>query len=325
MLNLADLIHLPYTPDLTEGGIAYACRWLAGTSEHMRDTPTERLRRKVGSAAVELAFRRYLTGQAIPFKVLGATPFTQPDQYDITLGGHRCKLASSLITRGSQTAQLRKDPGRLLEATALVPLEEFSGEANQPEVLHIFAFLAGWAASSQAELKKALAANQRVDWMHVLPEDWRRPRNWQALEHLVLKSDCEASLKLELGGLDGERDFVNCVVELPGHTRKSVPQEFYSLAYIHCEGLPEKRLGLHSASRAEAYIVSTQGWGNICLQAEEILLAGWLTHAEFHRQGVVLNAGRSTFQFDRTRIMNLMVPVSDLEPIGALLEKARSR
>ena len=29
MLNPSDLIHLPYTPSLTEGGITFACRSLA--------------------------------------------------------------------------------------------------------------------------------------------------------------------------------------------------------------------------------------------------------------------------------------------------------
>ena len=71
MIEACDLIHLLYTPDLTEGGIACACRALASTSYHMGGSPLERLRRSVGEVAAELAFRRHLSEQTIPFHVRG--------------------------------------------------------------------------------------------------------------------------------------------------------------------------------------------------------------------------------------------------------------
>jgi hypothetical protein len=94
MLTSSDLLHLPYTPDLSEGGIAYACRSLAYTYNRMGGSPLDRMRRIVAGVAVELAFRRYLGEQEIPFDVLGSTPFTDPDRYDVALGGHRCDLKS---------------------------------------------------------------------------------------------------------------------------------------------------------------------------------------------------------------------------------------
>jgi hypothetical protein len=90
MINKNDLLHLSYTPDLTQGGIAYACRSLAYTYDRMGGSPADWLRRIVAGVAVELAMRRYLGEQAVPFDVLGATPFTRPDHYDVALGGHRC-------------------------------------------------------------------------------------------------------------------------------------------------------------------------------------------------------------------------------------------
>ena len=45
MLTLSDLIHLPYTSDLTEAGITYACRSLAYTYDRMGGSAVERLRR----------------------------------------------------------------------------------------------------------------------------------------------------------------------------------------------------------------------------------------------------------------------------------------
>ncbi|MBI4733056.1 MAG: hypothetical protein HY781_13200, partial [Chloroflexi bacterium] len=51
MLTEPDLLRLPYTPDLTEGGIAYACRSLAYTYDRMGGSPVDRLRRIVAGVA----------------------------------------------------------------------------------------------------------------------------------------------------------------------------------------------------------------------------------------------------------------------------------
>ena len=39
MISASDIIRLPYTPDLTEGGIAYACRSLNYTYNRMGGSP----------------------------------------------------------------------------------------------------------------------------------------------------------------------------------------------------------------------------------------------------------------------------------------------
>ena len=110
MISTSDFIHLPYTRDLTEGGIAYAVRSLAYTYNRMGGTSYDRLRRIVAGVAVELAFRRYLSEQNIDFDVKGATPFTDPDHYDVALGGRRCDIKSFLITYREQIAEMRRNP-----------------------------------------------------------------------------------------------------------------------------------------------------------------------------------------------------------------------
>ena len=54
MLSASDLVHLPYTRDLTEGGIAYALRSLPHAYQRMGGSSEEGLRRVVAEAAVEL-------------------------------------------------------------------------------------------------------------------------------------------------------------------------------------------------------------------------------------------------------------------------------
>ena len=121
MQNSSHLIRLPYTPDLTEGGIVYALRTLSNSFERSGVKPYDRIRRVVAEAAVELAFRRYLSQQEIPFDVIGASPFTDPDKYNVSLGGHRCDIKSFLISHRDQIAQIRTDPSIILDTPALVP------------------------------------------------------------------------------------------------------------------------------------------------------------------------------------------------------------
>lgn len=324
MITPSDLIHLPYTPDLTEGGIAYACRSLACSYGRMGGSPVDRLRHVVGRVAAELAFRRYLSGQAVPFKVLEAAPFTHPDNYKVSLGGHRCELKSFLITRRPQIARIRKDPALVLQAPALVPLDQFAAEGHKPDDLYLFVFLLGVVAASQEDVDKAMAAGQPVWLIHLLPEEWARPVNWLPLENLALKSECETPITIEIGGQDVGREFVNATLELPPKKSLPVEQSFTSLAYIHAAPLPEARIGLHSPLRGEAYIVPAYEWGNIWVYGMDILFAGWLTHEEYRRKAKVLNPGMRTMQYDCTRVKNLLVPIADLNPLAPLLEKVKA-
>ena len=324
MLTASDLVHLPYNLDLTEGGIAFACQSLACTCDRLGDSPVGHLQRIVGRVAAELAFRRQLAELAVPYKVLRATPFTHPDQYDVSLGRHRCIVKSFLITRRNQIAQIRQDPGILLQAPALLPVEQFAAEDNKPDDLYIFAFLLGIVTTAAADVDKAIAAGQPACLIHLLPEDWARPGNLILLEKLALKSECETSVAVEIGGQDAGRNFINSTLELPPRQRVVVEKNFYSLAYLCAHCRPEARIGLHSPVRGEAHIVRPHEWGNIWVYGMDVFLAGWLTHEDFRRKASVLNAGAHTFQVDCTRTKNLLVPVGELNPLGTLLEKVKT-
>ena len=323
MLRPSDLIRLPYTPDLSEGGIAYALRSLAFTYDRMGGSPVDRLRRIAAGVAVELALRRYLGEQGIPFDVLGATPFTDPDRYDLSLGGHRCDLKSFLISRRRQISLLRQDPALALQAPALVPLDQFAAEGHASGDVYLFAFLLGLVAASQEDADKAAAAGQPVHLIHPLPDDWARPTNWLPLDRLALKSECSEAITVELGGQNEARQFISTRLELPPRTRIPVEGGLYSLACVHPGRRPEARLGLHSPQHGKPYIIASHEWGNIWVYGMEVLLTGWLTREQFRRKATVLNAGLPTFQYARTRTRNLQVPMAELNPLGDLFEKVR--
>ena len=321
MVTSSDLLRLPYTPDLTEGGITYAGRSLPHTYNRTGGSPFDRLRRIVTGVAVELAFRRTLTQKNIPFDIKGATPFSDPDRYDVSLGGHRCDIRSFLISHREQITALHAEPGLMLKAPALVPVDQYSADGHSDSDLYLFAFLTGLIAASPNDYQKALEANQPTYLIHTMPKTWVQPHTWIPLGPLALKSESDEILKLEIGGQNSDRDFTTCKLELPPRTRVSANVNFYSLAYIHIDSKPRARLGIHSPTRRETYLIEPIAWSNIWVYGMNIYLAGWITRQEFRRRANLIPEGSLVFQYRQTRTKNLAVAVSDLRPMSDLFER----
>jgi hypothetical protein len=289
----------------------------------MGGSPYDRLRRIVAGVAVELAFRRYLSEHDIPFDVKGATPFTDPDRYDVSLGGRRCDIKSFLITYREQISQMQRNPNILLQAPALVPSDQHAGDGHSDYDLYLFAFLPGLVAISQVDVKKVISANQPHYFMHAMPESWARPSTWSPLGRLALKSESEETQIVEIGGQDEGREMRSRLVELPPRTRVETDNGFFSLSYVHVKSLMDARIGIHSPTRKETYLIGGMDWGNIWVYGMDILLAGYLTREEFSRRASPLQAGARVFQYKQTRTKNLAVPVSDLRPLSDLFQRVK--
>lgn len=323
MISTSDLIHLPYARDLTEGGIAYALRSLSATYNRKGGSPYDKLRRTVASAAVELAFRRYLTEQDVPFDVKNTTPFTEPDRYDVNLGGRRCDIKSFLITHREQISEMKRNPEVILNAPALVPSDHNAGEGHSDKDIYLFAFLSGLTAASQADLQKVVYKKQPLYLIHAMPNTWIRPSKWNSLGMLVLKSESAESQIVEIGGQDERRETRSLEVELPPNTRVQLDDGFFSVAYVHSKSLPDARIGIHSPALYETHLIGAMEWGNLWVYGMDILLAGWLTRADFNQRAYPVREGSRVFQYDRTRTKNLAVTVRDLKPIAELTERVK--
>lgn len=324
MITSSDLIRLPYTPDLTEGGIAHALRTLPYRYSRTGNSSFNRLRRTVAGAAVELAFRRYLGGKDIPFEVKEAPPFTDPERYDVLLGGQRCDIKSFLISRPDQIASMQANPGSVLEAPALVPSDRHAAEGHGEHDLYLFAFVTGLVMPSPADVKKTFVRKGPVYLLHIMPRSWVHPRNWSPLGPLALKSESNETLTVELAGQDETRGFLTRRVELPPRTRLVIDDPFFSLSSVHVDRPLGSRLGIHNLGRDETCIVNGQEWGNIWIHGKEILLAGYIARRDFRDRAIMIQPGSHVFQFDGTRASNLAVPVSSLRPLAELFETVKA-
>ena len=323
MVSASDLLHLPYTRDLTEGGIAYALRSLPYSFHRIPSSAYDRLRRAVASAAVELAFRRYLSEQNIPFDVKSALPFTEHDRYDVMLGGQRCEIKSFLISDRGQISQLQRAPEFALKAPALVASDQHAGDGHSYNDLYLFAFLPGRVTASQEDLQQAIKTEQPFSLVHVMPDAWNRPSKWNPLGKLVLKSDAEETQTIELGGQDEGRELRSQIVELPPRARVEIPGGFFSLSYVHTKSAPAARLGIRSPIRRETYMIAAPEWGNIWVYGMEVLMVGYLAREEFSRRASFMQAGSRVFPYEMTHVKNLAVPVSELKPLSDLLERMK--
>lgn len=324
MLTTSGFLHLPCPRDLIEGGIACALHALPYMHHRMGSSPYDHLRRVVAGAMVELAFRRYLSEQEIPFEVKAAAPFAEPDRYDVLLAGHRCDIQSFLISHRDQIAEIRDDPRVLLKAPALVASDEHAGGGHVGDI-YLFAFLPALITASQRDLQKVIETSQPYYLVHVMPEAWKRPSKWSPLGTLVLKSEAEERITLEIGGQTEGRERRSCLVELPPQTRLEIETSFFSLTYLRAVSKPTVRVGIHCPIRKETHMIGMSDWGNIWIYGRDVLLAGYMAREEFSRRAGFIQAGTRVFQYDQTHVKNLAVPVSDLKPLSELFERVKTR
>ncbi len=322
MVTAEDFITFPCNDDLIRGGIDYARRSLAFTYNRVGGTSLMRLRRIVGGVAVELGLRRYLDALGVPYENTGATPFTEPDRYDIALGGRPCDVKSYLLLQRQKIAAVHRQPELLLQADALVPADQLFSERHTPQDIYLFAFMTALTARNRQDRQRIRRRGLPAFVLAPLPARWARPQVWQRLDPLYLKNEAKTPLRVEVGGQNDARAFICRQVELPPRTRVRLRPEFFSLAYVHASRVPEARLGLHAPSLGEPLLLQPKDWGNIWVYGMRIFLVGYLSWRRFRQLARPLPAGQTVFQYRRTRIKNYRLPVEKLRPIGELLQNS---
>jgi hypothetical protein len=327
MISATDILRLPFDDSLARAGIEYARKSLHYTYNRMGLHEGARLRKIVAGVAVELAFRRWLDAQEVPYDLLGATAFTEKDRYDLRLGGRRCDLKSFLITRRDDIRELRRDPAWLLDAAALVPEDQFERGSLDEHGLYLFGFIAALEARQTEDVEKALQAQQPTELVHVVSDErWLGKKHWHSLGQLELKCDLVQPIEIEVGGQNAERQAIRETLTLEPRVRALTQQEFYSLLYLRAARLPEGVVGVQSPTlRPEKpHLVPPVEWHNIWIYGMEIFIAGWLIKSDFRTHSRRLPAGSRVKQYAHTQTVNRVVLVQELRPIVELAERVKA-
>jgi hypothetical protein len=256
--------------------------------------------------------------------MLGSTPFTDPDHYDIAIGGRRCDIKSFMLTQKKRISEIRKEPQKLLDAQALVPVDQMKNEHLTDDDIYIFAFLTALLTPNQTALKKAVDAGQPIYMIHALPKKWARPEKWGHLGELAIKSNMAGRLKLELGGQGAAHKFQSEHLILSPQIRVTAKQKFSALSYLYTPNFPDETIGLHSTSLNETYLVDPLEWRNIWVYGMDVILGGYMTRGEFRQRAARLPVGSRVFQYPQTRTKNYALPIKNLHPLSALFERAKS-
>jgi hypothetical protein len=325
MLSPTSILRLPYDASLTLAGIEYAKKSLHYTYNRMHLGAAARLRKIVAGVAVELAFQHWLDANGVNYDRLGMTAFTEKDKYDLRLGGRRCDVKSFLLSDRQKIAALRRDPAWLLDATALVPEDQFQSKSLDESDFYLFGFLAGRETRRSDEVHKAVQAELPVYLLHTFAEaEWLGANDWHSLGRLALKADTRRPLEVELGGQNEAREAIVERIHLEPRTRAETQGEFCSLLYLHAPRLPGGALEVHSPLLKTTRLIRPVEWQNIWIYGYEIFLAGWLTKAEFRARSRKLPAGSPVKQYPRTQTDNRALSVRDLRPIAELAELVKN-
>lgn len=319
VITSSDLLHIPFTSDLTEGGIAYALRSLAFLQERAGAPLADRLRRTVANIAVELAFRRHLSQQNISYDVRPSASFSEHERFDVFLDGRRCGVKSFFISERNQAIQIRREPSILLDAPALVPADVHVTDGHAYKDVYVFAFATGLIAASQTDLQKVIAKKLPHHLVHVLPKTWRQPLNWNPLGTLTLKSASSEEVLLEVYGQDSSRDMKRMTVSLPPKVKVTLDESFHSITALHIRRMPEAQIGIRSETIPETHLISPFDWHNLWIYGMDIFLTGFLLYEEFNQRAKVILPDAQVFQYKHTKTKNFAVPVADLKPLSRLL------
>ncbi len=323
MSTPADLITLPYTSDLNLAGLAYACRSLPYTYDRMGGTPDDHLRNIIGEKSAELAFRRHLIEQRIPYDNLGNTPFTDRDHYDIAMGGRRCDLNSYLVLNKERIQQLRHRPDLWMQAMALVPEDHAASTNLTDNDLFIFAIILGLTATNPKNTQRALESGQPIYLISVLPVEWVRPLIWGSLGSLVLKSEAAPPLTIEVGGQGQDHRFLSEQVLLHPLQRILTRYDYHSLIYLHSDQIPQGRIGISSSRLGKTILIEPKDWKNIWVYGIQIVFTGYCTWREFHQHARRLPAGSQVIPYIRMRVPTLVLPVAELHPLSELYQNVK--
>ncbi len=320
MLTASDLIRLPYTPDLTQAGIAYVCRWLACTYLAENQKTYISMRDLVVDVAANLAFQRYLNSEHIPHTVLTNIFLEDPICYAFLLGDRRCFLKVNLVFDRKVIHTLCSKPDKILRRQAELDLADLDYERMPDEDLIIQALVPAIITRRPKELVNALVAGKPVCLMHTLSAAWANPLPENHFEEIAIKSNHHRDITVEMGDRDLDGNFQEEKLVLQPHRWIPLECSYQSLAYLRLDHPITSPITLSNKVQKVPCIIQPGQWGNIWIYGMEIILAGYLSRLEFRRKAAILAQKTGEFPVSSGKKKNL--PIGELRPLAGVFEWA---
>ena len=329
----AACLRLPADEAFIRAGIEYAKRTLGSGRLPRQWAP--HLRTVIAAAAIELAFRRWLETNAVPYQLFPVNAFTNHPRSELLLGGRRCHLQTTLIGEREVVNALRCDRRRWQSACVWLPESCFQTEKLTENDLCLFG-LATMREMRRADDWRQIVATGQPHYLLHAPRRWRsvvetltlprvlhHPPRWKTLGRLSVMNNTMQPLTVEVGGQDVHHSFIAAEVSVAPRSRSELRAEFFTCLYAHVPTLPQGMVSIYSPARRETLLIAPFAWHNLWLYDAEFSMVGWLTRAEMRRRSHRLPAGVRLFPGGLTPTIGRSVPVTDLHPLTALAELLR--
>jgi len=321
-ISSEEVIHLPWDESLTLAGVTYVQNTLSRILGVGPWPSASGLRGLVASLASDLALRRWLDGEQVPYTLIGDEPFTRPARPRLVLGGRRLILQTTLVSSRRAIRRLRGDPHHALEASAAILPSTLDAAGLSEGDLLAFALSLALETRTLTELEKAMTSGHPAHLLALPPDpSWIRPLRTTDLG-VVTVSSPSGCWDIILQGVLSTHVPWSTRASLDPSTRFQSPP-LHSLIALHTFQRPPGPLLACSESHPAPWRLQPGEWWNLWLYGIETLLLGWSTVREFRAASSRHTPARTASDLSRPPRGSLQIAGSDLMPLSSLLEHLR--
>ncbi len=275
--NQQDWVRWPIDASLTMAGVTYACQTLSKQIALNKSPNLQQIRSIVPQISTELAVRRWLDKERLPYMLHEDQPFTHPARPSIILGGRRVGIHSVYISSRRQISRALHNPDILLPADIkLLGNLNRSTRATGNDLI-VFAIYMGLATHTSYDLQKVLSREQPV-FLIAVPKDKKLlySTHTSSLGKLLISAENSEGLKLELVGCTEMHSRYKEIVVLDGKTAVT-SREVSSLFYIHPDRLPSSDIQIYSPILNTRWNIQPSAWVNLWIYGIRLYFLGWST------------------------------------------------
>ena len=311
MITKADYVNLPYAIDLTHAGLYHAIHSLPYIQVQHDHEVYKLFQHLAAATAVELAVRRFLSEQKIPFTVRKSLNFADHDQYDIFLADRRLVIQTLQFEDDKSFWQSNDPPDELSASQVIMPSEQHRTMETSSKDVYLFASL--------VKPKPHILLNDRY-LFHILPGFWRQPRQWNPLGALTCKYAGQDQITLEFTGLLANQETANSKLSLIPGEQAVIHTRYYSLSSVHVEQPPSDLIGIKSPGRKKVYLIRPYQWKDVWIAGTRVILIGFISLEEFTRRSKLIRPGIKIYPYGFIEEKSLGFPIRELKPVSDLLE-----